>query len=237
MTNPKGVPAGESVVFRPAFSPGPPDNPFKGFVPYAGQGREFPRSLEFDYLSLASMMTGPTNFSWAPMERLLDSAASRGCQSVFRIYIASWLMESSTSRRMTPDERERALAAARSLGYELQVVQATAGLTGRALEASVTLTNRGVAPFYADWPVQVMAVGRHGAEAIARVPFELNRLQPGITDTRSVTLDLAELPTGEIHLFLGIPNPLKGGRPVRFANADSEPLRAGWLTLGRLRFR
>ena len=79
--------AAEPVVFHPAYAPAPADNPLKGFVPYAGQGREFPHSLEFNYLSLASMMTGPTNFNWVPMERLLDGIASRGCQSVFRIYM------------------------------------------------------------------------------------------------------------------------------------------------------
>ena len=69
--------AAEPVIFHPAYAPGPVDNPLKGFVPYAGQGREFPHALEFNYLSLASMMTGPTNFNWAPMERLLDGVAAR----------------------------------------------------------------------------------------------------------------------------------------------------------------
>ncbi len=79
--------AAEPVPFRTAYAPAPADNPLKGFVPYAGRGRDFPHSLEFDYLSLASLMTGPTNFNWAPMERLLDGIASRGCQGVFRIYM------------------------------------------------------------------------------------------------------------------------------------------------------
>ena len=77
----------EPVVFQPAYAPAPADNPLKGFVPYAGQGREFPHSLEFGYLPLAALMTGPTNFDWQPLERLLDGIASRGCQSVFRIYL------------------------------------------------------------------------------------------------------------------------------------------------------
>lgn len=432
----------EPIVFRPAFAPAPADNPLKGFVPYAGQGRKFPHSLEFDYLSLASLMTGPTNFNWAPMERLLDGIASRGCQSVFRIYMeyprkpsgipeylvqagvkvrawtntntqplppaldhtpdyedarlraaltnfiaalgarydgdprigfitagllgtwgewhchphsewfaskavqaevmdayeaafrktpvllrypagdndhahasnarrnmgyhddsfawatletgrkgddwfylaalrkagpaalerwrsapiggevrpelwpcvwktdgctqgqdfaqcvrethASWLMDSSTSRSLAPDELERALAAARSLGYELQVVQATAELKGRALAVSVTITNRGVAPFYAGWPVQIVAVGSDGGESVARLPFALHQLLPATASTQSSTLDLTKLAPGEVTLLLGIPNPLKGGKPLRFANADAEPVRADWLTLGRI---
>ena len=435
-----GVTAAEPVVFSPAYAPGPADNPLKGFVPYAGQALDFPHSLEFGYLSLASMMTGPTTFDWAPMERLLDDIASRGCQGVFRIYMefprkpsgvpeylvqagvkvrewtntnsqppaldhtpdyedprlwealknfiaalgarydgdprigfitagllgtwgewhcyphaewfasqtvqaevmdayeaafkktpvllrypagdhdhahasngrrnlgyhddsfawstietgskddawtflaalrkagpaamerwrtapiggeirpelwpclwqndgcqegqdfarcvrethASWLMESSTSRALTPDGRARALVAAQSLGYELQIVKATVALKGRALDVSVTITNRGVAPFYADWPVQVVAVGSDGGESSAKLPFALHKLLPPASETQSVTLDLAKLAPGETKLLLSIPNPLKGGRPLRFANADAEPLRAGWLTLGKI---
>lgn len=435
------LPAAEPVVFRPSYAPGPADNPLKGFVPYAGQGRRFPHSLEFNYLSLASMMTGPTNFNWAPLEQLLDDIASRGCQSVFRVYMeyprkpsgvpeylvkagvkirawtntntqpfppaldhtpdyedprlraaltnfiaglgarydgdprigfitagllgtwgewhchphsewfasktvqaeimdayetafkktpvllrypagekddarasngqrkfgyhddsfgwatletgrqgddwfylaalrqagpaamerwktapiggeirpelwpclwkaegctkgqnfarcvrethATWLMDSSTSRALAPDERERALAAARSLGYELQVVQATAALAGRTLEVSVTITNRGVAPFYAGWPVRFMAVGSDGGEVVAELPFRLNQLLPATTSTGSATLELGKSSPGELKLFLGIPNPLQSGKPLRFANADQDRDRAGWLTLGR----
>ena len=435
-----GVTAAEPIVFHPTYAHGTADNPLKGFVPYAGQGRDFPHSLEFDYLSLASIMTGPTTFNWAPMERLLDGIASRGCQGVFRIYMeyprkpsgvpeylvqagvkvrawtntntqllppaldhtpdyedprlrealknfiaalgarydgdprigfitagllgtwgewhcyphaewfasktvqaemmdayeaafkktpvllrnpvgdkdharasnsrrnlgyhddsfawstieaggkddawtflaamrkagamerwrtapiggeirpelwpclwknggckegqdfarcvrethASWLMESSTSRALTPDERERALAAAQSLGYELQLVKATAALKGRALEVSVAITNRGVAPFYAAWPVRLLAVGSDGSESVAELPFVLKTLQPAATDTQSVTLDLAKFASGETKLLLGIPNPLKGGKPFRFANVGQDRDRAGWLTLGRI---
>jgi hypothetical protein len=436
------VMAGESLVIRPAYAAGPADNPLKGFVPYAGQGREFPHSLEFGYLSLASVMTGPTNFNWASLDRLLDGIASRGCQAVFRFYLeyprtpsgvpeylaaagvkmrvwtntntqpfppavdhtpdyedprlraaltnfiaalgarydgdprvgfitagllgtwgewhcyphsewfaskrvqtevmdtydaafrktpillrypagdhdpahaansrrefgyhddsfawatldtgrqdeewfylaalrkagpaammrwrtapiggeirpelwpclwktagcnegqdfnrcvrethASWLMDSSTSSPLTPDERNRALAAARSLGYELQVVEATAKLTDHRLEVSITITNRGVAPFYANWAVKLMAVGPSGGEMSVQLPFALNTLQPETAATASGTLDLSKCPSSEIKLFLGIPNPLKSGRMLRFANADAEPVRAGWLTLGKI---
>lgn len=430
------------VVFRPASAPAPADNPLKGFVPYAGQGREFPHSLEFQYLPLAAVMTGPTNFNWAPLERLLDDVASRGCQTVFRFYLeyprkpsgvpqhliaaglelrrwtntnthplppaidhtpnyedprlraaltnfiaalgarydgdprigfitagllgtwgewhcyphtewfaskavqaevmdayeaafrrtpvllrypagdddyahasnarrslgyhddsfawatletgrrqdgwfylpslkkagpeawgrwktapiggeirpelwpclwkadgcqegqdfarcvaethATWLMDTSTSSPMKPDERERAVAAARSLGYELQVVQASVTLNGRQLEAAVTITNRGVAPFYAGWPVELRVIGPTGAEAVAELPFDLKTLMPSTSETRSATMNLGNLPAGEVALLLGIRNPLKTGRPVRFANANQDPDRPGWLTLGRI---
>lgn len=435
-------PATDPLVFHPNYAPAPADNPLKGFVPYAGQGREFPHSLEFNYLPLASLMTGPTTFNWAPLEDMLDSVASRGCQSVFRVYLeyprkpsgvpeylvqagvklrvwtntntqpfpfapdhtpdyedlrlrsaltnfivalgarydgdprigfitagllgtwgewhcyphtewfasktvqgevmdayaaafrktpvllrypagdndyahapngrrsfgyhddsfawatldtgrenddwfylallrkagpaamerwrtapiggeirpelwpvlwkkegykegqnfarcvsethATWLMDSSIARSLTPEERERALAAARSLGYELQVVKATAELKGRALEVSVTLTNRGVAPFYAGWPVRLLAIGLAGEEASAEMPFALKTLLPGVMDTQSQTLDIKKFSGGEIKLLLSIPNPLKSGKPIRLANMDQDRDCAGWLTLGKV---
>ena len=147
---------------------------------------------------------------------------------------ATWLMDSSTSRTLAPEERERALAAARSLGYELQVVEASAAFTGRRLEVAITLTNRGVAPFYAGWPVRLMAVGSAGGEVAAELPFALNTLMPANSDTRSTAFTLAEVPSGEVTLLLGIPNPLKGGRPLRFANTGQDRDRVGWLTLGKL---
>ncbi len=436
------VRAREPVIFRPTYAPGPADNPLKGFVPYAGQGRGFPHSLEFNYLPLAAVMTGPTNFNWTPLEQLLDGIAARHCQSIFRVYLeyprkptgvpaylvaaglkmrawtntntqplppaldhtpdyedprlraaltnfitalgarydgdprigfitagllgtwgewhchphtdwfasktvqtevmsayeaafrrtpvllrypagdrdaahaanagrnmgyhddsfawatletgrkqdgwfylaalrqagpaaldrwrtapiggeirpelwpclwttagcsegqdfarsvrethATWLMDSSTSRPLKPEERERAIAAVRSLGYELQVTQTATEWNGRRLNVSVTITNHGVAPFYADWPVRLMAVRPEGQEAEAKLPFALNQLLPATTQTQAVTLDLAKLPPGEIQLLLGIPNPLPGGPPLRFANADAAPVRPGWLTLGKL---
>jgi hypothetical protein len=435
-----GVTAAEPTVFSQAYAPGPADNPLKGFVPYAGQSRDFPHSLEFGYLSLASIMMGPTNFNWAPLERLLDDIASRGCQAVFRVYMeyprkpsgvpeylvqagvkmrawtndqpslpaldhspdyedprlraaltnfitglgarydgdprigfitagllgtwgewhcyphsdwfasktvqaevmdayaaafhktpvllrypagdndnahapnarrnvgyhddsfawatldtglknedwfflalqrkagpaamerwrtapiggeirpelwpclwkeagcmegqdfercvaethATWLMDSITAHPLTPEERARALTAARSLGYELQVVKATAVLNGRSLRVSVTIMNRGVAPFYADWPVRLLAVKSDGAELVADLPFVLKTLLPAATDTQSEILDLAKFAAGELQLLLGIRNPLKNGKPLRFANMDQDRDRAGWLTLGKI---
>ncbi|WP_152053506.1 DUF4832 domain-containing protein [Tautonia marina] len=69
------------------YAPAAVDNPMKGLVPYAGQGREFPHSLEFDYVSLSEVMTGYESFDWEPLERRLDAIASRGNQAVFRVFL------------------------------------------------------------------------------------------------------------------------------------------------------
>lgn len=427
------------LVFRPTYEPAPADNPMKGFVPYAGQGKDFPHALEFDYLPLAALMSSPETFTWEPLEKLLDDIAARGCQSVFRVYLeyprkpsgvpeylikdglllrawtntntqplpsaldhtpdyedsrlrtslrnfiaalgarydgdarigfitagllgtwgewhcyphsewfasktvqaevmdayelafkktpvllrypagendaryasnaqrkfgyhddsfgwatletgraqdnwyymsllnkaggaaqdrwksapiggeirpelwpclwkaagckegqdfaqcvtqthASWLMDSSTSHPLAPDEKERALTAARHLGYELQVVEALSWRMGQRVEVSVSLINRGVAPCYANWPVQLRTIDGRGNVVITKLPFALSQLMPGETHTQKTSLDVSKS-SGAVALSLGVPNPLKGARPLRFASGGHDA--AGWLTLGTI---
>jgi len=70
-----------------AYAPAPPNNPLKGFVPYLRGDSTFPHSLEWDYSKLSDLMTGPTNFNWAPFEAKLAAAASRGHQFYARFYL------------------------------------------------------------------------------------------------------------------------------------------------------
>jgi hypothetical protein len=43
--------------------------------------------MEFNYLPLSDLMTGPNSFDWQPLEDLLNDIASRGHQTVFRIWM------------------------------------------------------------------------------------------------------------------------------------------------------
>jgi hypothetical protein len=69
------------------YQPAPPDNPLKGFMPYAGSYSSFPYSMEYGYVPLRALMTGPANFDWTEIERLLNSSAQRGHQAVLRVYL------------------------------------------------------------------------------------------------------------------------------------------------------
>ena len=124
----------EVVRFKAA--PSPADNPLKGLVPYSDYDEEkrshFPHSLEFDYLSLAELMSGPSSFDWQPMEVLLDKIAARGNQAVFRLWIeypgkpsglpeylqkqgvkiTSWKNADEKTTRHTPDYNDERLIAA-----------------------------------------------------------------------------------------------------------------------------
>lgn len=428
------------VTFVPQPEAGAVDNPLKGFVPYAGSGRDFPHSLEFAYLPLAAVMRGRDTFDWTALEKLLNDISSRGCQSIFRFHIeypgkpsglpayligdglrlrewtdassqpparnhtpdyedprlrgaltsfiaalgkrydgdprigfitagllgswgewhcyphpewfasktvqkeimdgyeaafhitpvllrypagdhdsahaanaergfgyhddsfawatletgrkedawfylsllneagpaarerwkaapiggeirpelwpclwkenacgagqdfqrcvrethVTWLMDSSTSRPLAPVEKERAMVAARSLGYELQVVSASAEIKDGTLEVAATVINRGVAPFYAGWPVQVRVLADDGTARSAALDLELKSLLPGSSKIGAAKIDLTNLPATVLSLQLGVLNPLPAGRPLRFANVSSNPVSPGWLTLGKL---
>jgi hypothetical protein len=96
------------------------------------------------------------------------------------------------------------------------------------------LENRGVAPFYYDWPAQFGLVGADGrlVKTFAGTG-KLTNLLPG--DKPRVwreTFDLAEAAPGRYPLAMRVPNPLPKGSPIRFANAAQDADRPGWLTLG-----
>jgi Domain of unknown function (DUF4832) len=69
------------------YAPAPPDNPLKGFMPYSGSYGTFPYSMEWGYIPLRSLMTGPATFNWSSLDTLIRNDAARGHQTVFRVYL------------------------------------------------------------------------------------------------------------------------------------------------------
>ena len=66
----------------------------------------------------------------------------------------SWLMDSGLFQERFPlpeARKERAMEEVRRMGYEYHI--SSAKVEGQQLR--LTVENRGVAPFYADWPVEV----------------------------------------------------------------------------------
>ncbi len=423
------------------YAPAPPDNPLKGLVPYAGQARDFPHSLEFRYLPLRAVMQGMDRFDWTPVETLLGETSSRGCQAVFRFYLeypghecgipqflidaglrthaytnsnaqpprsvvtpdyadprlraamtnaihaagrrydgdprvafltagflgtwgewhthprhdlwapketqrevmdafevafrrtpvllrypagdsdpkyaanhrralgyhddsfawatletgkksdewffmarmrragpeavekwrtqpiggevrpenwpvlwndppgtpegqdflrcveathATWLMDSSIVRKLTPEQRARAIEGARRLGYELHVARAAvASASGGGLRVAVALQNRGVAPFYADWKIELAALDAAGtAVATWTPPWSVRGLQPDAAERVLDFTTASAIPPGAAVIAMRVVNPMPGGKPLRFANKAQDATAPGWLTLG-----
>lgn len=71
-----------------ADAPGIEYNPLKGLMPFSFAGNSsFPHSLEWFYVPLKDLMTGPNNYNWAAIDNELNSISSRGNQAIFRVYL------------------------------------------------------------------------------------------------------------------------------------------------------
>lgn len=110
------------------------------------------------------------------------------------------------------ERRERAAAEVSKMGYELYLSSVDFG-DG---ELRITVENRGVAPFYYNWPVEL----RFGASM--QTDWELREVLPG-----EPVVWTAKVPD-EGEVSIRVPNPMKSGRDLKFAN---EGYQGGWLKL------
>jgi hypothetical protein len=145
---------------------------------------------------------------------------------------STWMLDSNLFTAVhTPAERANALRVERLLGYTLycrewQLIRNKDG----SATITVRVENRGVAPMYYAWPVEVEALdatGRIAGQGSASWP--LPALLPGKTAEWSISLN--SLPDASRTALLRIANPMPGGHPVAFANAEMSTVRPGWLTL------
>jgi hypothetical protein len=145
---------------------------------------------------------------------------------------ATWMLDAALFLGMpTPVERANALRAARMLGYtfycrEWQIKRNNDG----AAKIMVRVENRGVAPMYYAWPAEAEALDGDG-KIVGQwnAVWPLPTLLPGKTAEWSISL--SALPGGAKSVLLQIANPMPGGHPLAFANAEMGTVLQGWLTL------
>ena len=138
---------------------------------------------------------------------------------------ATWLMDSGIfSVGIAPEQRARAEKEVSRMGYEFSVTEVR--LTTKELE--VTVENRGVAPFYRDWPVELATF----AGGVISKPWQPNWSITAILPGQTVTWRTQRPPIGK-SLLMRVPNPMPNGHSVKFANAEQDSVAPGWLTLFR----
>jgi hypothetical protein len=156
--------------------------------------------------------------------------SSNGSQDVVTSILTThmtWMMDSKLFTSLPTDaERANALRADRMMGYTLFCKQ----FSVKKDTVTVQIENRGVAPFYYAWPVEAVALNAAGKEVgKGTANWPLPSLLPGHSADWSMTLDA--LPKSATTMLLRIANPMQGGHPVAFANAEMSTVRDGWLTL------
>jgi hypothetical protein len=140
----------------------------------------------------------------------------------------------------TTDLYKRALQGAQRMGYEFYVnaVKLSDISTGAPFQVGIRVENRGVAPFYYDWPVELGVLDFTGHLVTTYTPgWTLSRILPAASgelpySELTYTNPTAHLATGTYTLTLHVVNPLSNGKPLKFANATQDANQSGWLTLG-----
>lgn len=148
----------------------------------------------------------------------------------------TWLMDSGMfGAKPSAERRARAVEQVRRMGYEFHCPRVTVGPVREGqLTVELLVENRGVAPFYQDWKPEwgLLAGGKAAMTQVGR--GRLTGLLPD--DPPRVwteTFDVSGVSAGVYTLAVRVPNPLKGGNPIRFANEEQEL--DGWLLLGAVR--
>lgn len=157
---------------------------------------------------------------------------------------ASWLLDSGMfAKQQSPNRIQRAIEQVRKMGYEFYIRSATIRLevptdsasNSGSLKASVEVENRGIAPFYYPWNTEYALI-----KAETKSPsktFQGNGRLIGLLPDQQPkrwqeTFDLQGIPSGRYTLAVRVPNPLKQGNPVRFANAEQDQDSPTWCSLG-----
>ncbi len=148
---------------------------------------------------------------------------------------ASWLINHGAfTGGYTGDKLQQTLKQHHSLGYTLHVPKASLepAQTGQALRGTVSIENRGVAPFYYPWAVQLAAVDTTGKLKTWTMGWDLRTVLPGAPSTWAFDIPNHGLAAGNYTLMMSVPNPMEGGRALRFANTTQDQNRADWLSVG-----
>jgi hypothetical protein len=105
------------------------------------------------------------------------------------------------------------------------------------LKLSYQIENRGIAPFYYAWPIE-MALRDASGKMVRTFRTEQNlmNLLPGKSEGRELTFSLEKLPPAKYLALMRVPNPLPNGKAVAFANATQDKDMPGWLSLGEITF-
>jgi hypothetical protein len=140
------------------------------------------------------------------------------------------------ARKQPAERMARALEQVRRMGYEFHAPEVRIGTPmNGTVTVRLTIENRGVAPFYFDWTPQYGLLQAGQAVTTAAGSGKLTGLLPG--DKPRVwtdTIDVTGLKPGTYILAVRVPNPLKTGKPLRFANATQDRDAPGWLSLGEV---
>jgi len=151
---------------------------------------------------------------------------------------ATWLMDSGMFEKKQSKQRiANATAAVQKMGYEFHIQRVSLERASAKVRLRIEVRNTGVAPFYADWPIEV-ATGKSDKAfdndanlQIHSTAWLLSELLPG--DVRKWSVELPSNQNNTPVVGLRVVNPLSNGLPLRFANDSKRQMSNGWLKISK----
>ena len=165
-----------------------------------------------------------------------DNAAESEAQDFdqcVRATHVTWLMDSGLFDPENKPSAMRISNATRSvgkMGYEFFIPKVSLSSEGGSTTVNVSIENRGVAPFYFDWPVEIAILNASGnIRESVKQQWDLPSILPDGTATRTVKFG-SKLQINE-KIGIRIANPMTNGNPIRFANENQQLVGQAWLLI------
>lgn len=159
----------------------------------------------------------------------------------------TWLMDTGMFQEKANQKRyDRAINQVRKMGYDFYVAEATLKTQKSVkddemtLNVSLKISNIGLAPFYHQgWPIHLAAIDPKTGKVLQqwKTDQSLLGILPATAQKENVELRFANSIPNQFKtavFAIGVPNPMQGGKPLRFANQTQDQHSPGWLTLGSL---
>jgi hypothetical protein len=170
-------------------------------------------------------------------EKPSNPRAQRFAECVRQTHV-TWLMDTGMFRELSDRTRyERAIGLVRGMGYDFYVQTAEVSqLVAGKLSVALQVVNQGVAPFYRDWACEIGALSTEGKVlGTWPVDWKLEGVLPADPPRKwQSSVDLKTTGAGACIIAVRVVNPMKNGKPLRFANADQDRHAEGWLSVGKI---
>ncbi len=140
----------------------------------------------------------------------------------------TWLMDTGLFRDQADTKRlANAQREVHKMGYEFFVQSASVQRSSDGAKLQLEIKNTGIAPFYhPGWTIKLIPVDGKDHDEVD-TGLELTGILPG--EVKILACDVA-VELGQ-NFLIGVPNPMPGGKPLRFANITQDRDQLGWLTL------
>ena len=146
----------------------------------------------------------------------------------------TWLMDSGMFDEDAPPSEKRIKNATKSIGrmgYEFFVSRCDIDVAALKTSISISIENRGVAPFYSNWPVEIAILNSDGKVIESKTEdWKISSLLPGSGASKKVVSFSRSMNSGH-QLAMRIKNPMPEGFPIRFANTTQSLDGECWLIL------